>query len=83
MEGYLQEVGEMMERFGLQKFFYLPDSLGVMKYLSEEPHNFTLEDVLKEHEDFLFEPSVVSDPNTSDETPQFIINCFKCYDLYE
>merc|ERR1740124_1351391 len=38
LEGFLRAVGDMVERFGLETFFYLPDSGGSMKYLPEDPH---------------------------------------------
>ena len=35
---FLRAVGAMVGKFGMQSFFYLPDSLGVMQYLPEAPH---------------------------------------------
>ena len=37
LESFLQEVGDTVERFGLETFFYLLDSSGEMLYLPEDP----------------------------------------------
>ena len=82
LEAFLTGVGDTVERFGLETFFYLPDSLGEMKYLPEDPHTFTLQSVLDEHESRLVEPSPVND-SAGVETPASIIARYKCYDAYE
>ena len=82
MEGYLRAVGEMVERFGLQTFFYIMDFLKKMKYLPEEPHSFTLEEVLTEHKSRLVEPDEVLD-SSNNETDASKFARFKCYDIYE
>jgi len=82
MEGFLRAVGEMVERFGMQSFFYLPDSLGVMWYLMEETHTFSLDQVQAEHKSRLSEPAVVLD-SAGVETSESLLAKFKCYDLYE
>ena len=81
LEAFLNSVGDTVERFGLETFFYLPDSLGEMKYLPEDPHTFSLQSVLKEHNSRLTEPSPIVDAGV--ETPTSIIARFKCYDAYE
>ena len=82
LEAFLRAVEDIVERFGLETFFYLPDTSGKMKYLPEDPHNFTLKDLIKEHETRLVEPAPVLD-TSSNETPESIIVRFKCYDEYE
>ena len=42
LEGFLRAVGGIVERFGLETFFYMTDLTGDMKYLPEDPHTFTL-----------------------------------------
>ena len=82
LESFLQEVGDTVERFGLETFFYLLDSSGEMLYLPEDPHTFTLATVLTEHESRLVEPSPVLDTSGA-ETPVSITARFKTYDVYE
>ena len=82
LEAFLRAVEDIVERFGLETFFYLPDTSGEMKYLPEDPHNFTLKDLIKEHETRLVEPAPVLD-TSNNETPESIIARFKCYDEYE
>ena len=84
LEGFLRSVGEVVERFGLETFFYLPDSAGIMKYLPEDPHTFTLALVLTEHESRCSEPApIMGGVDNNTETPASIIDRFKCYDDYE
>ena len=82
LESFLRAVGNTVERFGLETFFYLPDSSGKMLYLPEEPHTFTLEAVLTEHKSRLTEPAAVLDKSNV-ETPESITARFKAYDAYE
>ena len=82
MEEFLRSVGETVERFGLQSFFYLKDASKKMKYLPEEPHSFTLEQVLTEHTSRLVEPIALDDASGS-ETAESKLARFKCYDIYE
>jgi len=49
MDAFLHAIADIVERFGLETFFYLPDSDNIMRYLPEELHNFTLASVLAEH----------------------------------
>jgi len=55
MESFLRSVADIIEYFGLETFFYLPDSDKNMRYFPEEPHNFTLLSVLVEHQSRLVE----------------------------
>ena len=82
LESFLRSVGDAVERFGLETYFYLPDTEGDMKYLPEDPHTFTLEAVLTEHKSRLVEPAQVNDAS-GDETPESILARFRCYDEYE
>lgn len=81
-EGFLRVVGDMVERFGMQSFFYLLDSLGVIQYLPEEPHTFSLAQVQATHTSHLSEPAAVTNA-AGDETSASLLAWFKCYDLYE
>lgn len=82
MEGYLRAVEEMVERFGLQTFFYIMDSLKKMKYLPKESHSFTLEEVQAGHEGRMVEPSPALD-SSNNETDVSKLARFRCYDIYE
>ena len=53
-----------------------------MKYLPESSHLFTVESVLKEHEERMVEPSIVVDTN-GDEVVSSIAARFCCYDKFE
>ena len=49
-EQFFQCVNENVNFYGLQTFFYLPDSTNEMRYLIKNTHLFTLEDVIQEHD---------------------------------
>ena len=68
LEGFLRSVGDIVERFGFENFFYLPDSAGVMKYLPEDLHIFTLAMVSDEHKSRISKPTAVNDAS-GDEIP--------------
>ena len=53
-----------------------------MKYLAEEPHLFTIEQVMNEHASRLTQPAPEFDDN-DDETVTSISSRFRCYDKYE
>jgi len=82
LETFLWAVEDIVEKFGLETYFYLPDSSGVMKYLSEDHHTFTLPLVLDKHKFCLIEPAQVLD-SAGDETAASIVARFKCDDDYE
>ena len=46
LEGLLIAISSIVERFGLEILFYLPDKNETTKYLPEDPHIFTLASVL-------------------------------------
>jgi hypothetical protein len=74
---------DMVQRYGLQSFFYLPGPDLSMHNLATKPHSFTLNDVLSEHEaQNVQEPSPVYDEH-QDELPASILDHFKCYDEFE
>ena len=53
-----------------------------MKYLPEDPHTFTLSDLMTEHKYRLIEPPHIYDSTTT-ETPASIIARLKTYEAYE
>ena len=81
-EDFLLAVDEVVLSYGLQSFFYVPDSDGIMRYLAEESHLFTITDVLTEHRSRLTEPRPIFE-SESVETDASIVNRYKCYDKYE
>lgn len=81
-EEFLLSVDEAIMSYGLHSFFYLPNNEGVMKYLAEEPHLFTIEQVMSEHSSRLIEPLVELDDN-NDEIVTSITARNRCYDKYE
>ena len=82
-EEFISEVQDMVQRYGLQSFFYLPGSGNMMKNLSEEPHSFTLDGVLSEHRLRDKEEPAESVDLQLNEFPSSVINRFKCYDEFE
>jgi len=82
MDSFLRSVADIIEHFGLENFFYLPDSDKNMKYFPEGPHNFTLSSVLAEHQSRLVEPECVDDANGT-ETTASVTARFRCYDDYK
>jgi len=78
MEEFLRLVADIVEQFGLEMFFNLPDSDKVMRYLPEEPHK----SVLAEHQSRVIEPAAACD-DKRDDTPASVAARFKCYDSYE
>jgi hypothetical protein len=73
----------MVQRYGLQSFFYLPGSGNVMKNLSVEPHSFTFTEVFDEHKSRnQDEPPPAFDTNQT-ELSSSVINRYKCYDVFE
>ena len=81
-EEFLLAVDEAVMSYGLHSFFYLPSSEGIIKYLAEEPHLFTIKQVMQEHESRTSEPEPVLDDN-DEETTASISARFRSYDKYE
>ena len=82
MEGFMRAVGETVERFGFEPFFYIKHpTTGKMLYLPEEPHTFTLDIVETAHQARLVEPAPVMDPATlATELLSSVSARFACYD---
>ena len=49
---FLKDLDTLIGNFGLESFFYLP-LLSDMKYLVDDSHHFTVDDVIREHNDRL------------------------------
>ena len=81
-EEFLLAVDEAIMSYGLQTFFYLPDQTGTIKYLAEEPHMFTIDQIMVEHDSRMIEPAPLLDDN-DEETVDSISARFKCYYKYE
>jgi len=81
MKEFLHSVADIVERFGLETLFYLPNSDKNMRYLPEEPHNFTLASVLADHNSRIIEPDIIDKKGR--ETPASAAARFRCYDVYE
>ena len=54
-----------------------------MKYLPEEPHNFTLSTVTDEHISRMMESNHITEGTPGVEAPESILVCFKIYDAFE
>ena len=73
----MKAVKETVQRYGLQSFFHLLGSDNTMKNLVDEPHSFTLDEVIAEYESRITdEPLPIKDQNR-DELPSSIIARFK------
>ena len=81
-EQFFQCVQEYINFYGLQNFFFLPDSTKQMRNLVKFTHLFTLEDVTQEHDSRLVEPAIVLDPNGV-ETSASKQNRHRAYDKFE
>jgi hypothetical protein len=82
-EEFLSDVLDMVQRYGLQSFFYLPGPDSQMHNLASEPHSFTLSSVLAKHEACNTpEPSPVFNSN-QDELQSSVLARFKCYYKFE
>ena len=55
IEVFLRSVGNIVERLGLETFFYTKDTDGKMKYIPNDPQKPTFTSVLDEHEPKLME----------------------------
>ena len=62
-EQFFQSVNENINFYGLQTFFFLPDSSGDMKSLMKNIHLFALDDVTNEHDSRLTEPPAIMNAN--------------------
>ena len=84
-EQFFQSVPENINFYGLQTFFFLPDSSKEMKNLVKNTHLFTLEDVTNEHNSKLTEPSLIIDSNSSETEESVLVRhrAYDCYELYD
>ena len=84
METFLRSIRNIVERFGLEAFIYMKDTDIKIKYIPEEPHNFTFASVLVEHASRLVEPFQDMDGVTPPvETPASVLVRSCSYDKYE
>ena len=81
-EQFFQGVQENINFYGLQTFFFLPDSSNEMRNLVKNTHLFTLEDVINEHDSRLTEPPAIVDSNGT-ETDESVLARHRAYDCYE
>ena len=81
MKAFLRSITYLVERFRLETFFYIMDINGLIKYLLEEPHHFTLELVQTEHSSRLVEPEAKFIGVR--ESTELVKARFKCYGDYE
>ena len=81
-EQFFQGVQENINFYGLQTFFFLPDSSNEMRNLVKNTHLFTLEDVINEHDSRLTEPPAIDDSN-GNETEGSVLARHRAYDSYE
>ena len=84
-EEFLDEVQELVMRYGLETFFYTPSPDGTMVFLAKDPHMLELNDVITEHTNRLEnEPSAVLDSSSSPKELQTSIDArHKFYDEFE
>ena len=83
-EQFITAVRRSVKKFGFQSLFTMPstDNLS-MVCLTDHPHSFSLDQVIKEFTDRnITEPTPILD-STNNETDESITNRFKCYDDYE
>ena len=75
----------IVKHFNLESLFYIKNTNEEIKYLQEEPHNFTLTSVMEKHSPRLVEPEPVLEglANAQQETTTFVNTCFRCYDTFE
>ena len=79
-DGFLRDLKERVKYYGLHIFFYVKDD-AKMKYLLDNPHDFTFEQVKKDYEDRLDKPSKVEVSGAETDEPKKAR--FIAYDEYE
>jgi len=86
-EEFLEAVKEVVKRYGLEPFFYMPNSQDEMTNIVEEPHAFDVNTVLEEHLSRMFEPDPIMSTDAADgvefETDASKLARFRCYDSFE
>jgi hypothetical protein len=83
-EQFITAVRRCVKKFGFQSLFTMPSAdKGSMVCLTDHPHSFSLDQVMKEFNDRnVPEPAPILD-GSNNETDESIVNRFKCYDDYE
>ena len=83
-EQFIVAVRRMVKKFGFQSLFSIPSQDGLkMMTLEDDPHSFSLDQVLNEFNSRnIEEPPLVVNTNGI-ESAESIIQRFKCYDDYE
>ena len=79
-EEFLLAVDDAVTSYGLQNFFYMKHE-GKMSYLVENPHLFTVQEVIDHHLSRMKEPAKVLQNNK--ETDASVLARFKTYDKFE
>ena len=79
---FMTKVKKNMRYYGLHTWFYLPDNDGVMRFLLEDVHLFTFDQVMTEFKSRLTEPAAIV-ANTGVETASSQKRRSRCYDCYE
>ena len=85
-EEFLAAVKKTITQYGLESFFYMPNSHDEMTYIVDEPHAFDVDTVLNEYRTRLDEPAPVTAVNGGGfdiETEASKLARFRCYDSFE
>ena len=85
-EEFLEAVKEVVKRYGLESFFYMPNSQDKMTNIVEEPHAFDVNTVLEEHLSRMLEPDPIMSTDAGGvevETDASKLARFRCYDSFE
>ena len=85
-EEFLEMVKDVVKRYGLQSFFYMPNSQDEMTYIVDEPHAFDVDTVLAEHLSRMNEPEPITTVDAGGfnvETYASKLARFRCYDSFE
>ena len=85
-EEFLAAVKKTITQYGLESFFYMPNSHDEMTYIVDEPHAFDVDTVLNEYRTRLDEPAPITAVNGGGfdiETEASKLARFRCYDSFE
>ena len=58
----LLQIDDLFCTYRFQSFFHVPDKNGMLKYLPDHPHFFTVQDVVDVHLPMMVEPAPVTTP---------------------
>ena len=82
-EQFIAALKDKVKFHGMQNVFYMLNAQGKMTSLLDDYHEFTVEEVIVEHESrSKSEPAAITDVN-GDETSESETDRFRCYDDYE